>query len=117
MSEEDDIQDFDDLEDGDLPPDTAESLAWAMMEFNGNFSKYIKEMNPELWKKAVDYAVTFTKIDGITFEYVKTETEEDVIANIEIPINDDEDDDEDDDEEYDYEGSDDEWKDLEDDAE
>jgi hypothetical protein len=108
MSEEDDIRDFDDLEDGDLPPDTAEALTIAMMEFNGNFSKYIKEMNPELWKKAVDYAVTFTKIDGITFEYIKTETQEDVIANIEIPINEDED--------YNYEGSDDEWEDLEDDA-
>lgn len=111
MSEEDDIQDFDDLEDSDLPPDTAESLAWAMMEFNGNFSKYIKEMNPELWKKAVDYAVTFTKIDGITFEYVKTDTTEDVIANIEVPIQEDEDE-----EEYDYEGNDNEWTDLEDDA-
>jgi len=103
---QDDIEDFGDED--DLPPDIANSLAEAMMEFNGKFSEYIKEMNPELWKKAVDYAVTFTQVDGITFEYVKTETSEDVVANIEMVETDEDYDDE--------EGSDDEWTDLEDDA-
>lgn len=99
----DDIGDED-----DLPPEAQAQLAWAMMEFNGKFSEYIKEMNPELWKKAVDYAVTFTQVNGITFEYVKTDTTEDVIANVDI--------DELDDIEYEDEDAD-KWTDLEDDAE
>jgi hypothetical protein len=67
-----------------LPSNAASSLAWAMMEFNGKFSEYIKEMNPDLWKKAVDYAVTFTKVHGITFEYVKTKDSEDVVATVDV---------------------------------
>jgi hypothetical protein len=27
-------------------------------------------MNPELWKRAVDYAKTFTEIEGVEFTYV-----------------------------------------------
>jgi len=107
---DDDIRDFGDSED-DLPPEAQAQLTWAMMEFNGKFSEYIKEMNPELWKKAVDYAVTFTKVNGITFEYVKTDTTEDVIANVDI--------DELDDIDIEYEDEDDDadkWTDLEDDA-
>jgi hypothetical protein len=95
----------DDLE--NLPPNVESSLAWAMMEFNCKFSEYIKEMNPDLWKKAVDYAVTFTKVHGITFEYVKTQTSEDVVATVDVdatePPNQDE-------------VHDDEWFDAEDDA-
>jgi hypothetical protein len=110
MTDNNDDDIYEDIEDADLPPETQGALAWAMLQFNCKFSEYIKEMNPELWKKAVDYAVTFTSVDGITFEYVKTAEGEDVIANVEI-IEVDEDE-----EDYDDEGSDDEWKDLEDDA-
>jgi hypothetical protein len=94
-------------DESELPPETQGALALAMIEFNGNFSKYIKEMNPELWKKAVDYAVTFTLVDGITFEYVKTITGGDVVANIEYFEQD-----ENDEDDYDK-GNDDEWKNFE----
>jgi len=108
MTDNNDDDTYEGIEDEDeLPPETQGALAWAMLQFNCKFSEYIKEMNPELWKKAVDYAVTFTKVDGITFEYVNTEEGEDVIANIEA---------DEDEENYD-ERSDNEWKDLEADTE
>lgn len=111
MTDNNDDDIYENIEnDADLPPETQGALAWAMLQFNCKFSEYIKEMNPELWKKAVDYAVTFTSVDGITFEYVKTDVGEDVIANIDI-----EEDEDENEEDYD-EGTDNEWKDLEDDA-
>ena len=39
----------------------------ALLEFSFKFSEYIREMDPELWKRAVDYAVTFTKVEGVEF--------------------------------------------------
>lgn len=82
MSEENHEENSEDI--SKIPPNAARDLAWAMMEFNCKFSEYIKEMNPDLWKKAVDYAVTFTKVNGITFEYIKTDTSEDVVATVDI---------------------------------
>lgn len=68
----------------EIPPEKLTSLAYAMMEFNGKFSEYIKEVDASLWKKAVDYAVTFTEVDGIVFEYViEPNGEDSVVANIE----------------------------------
>jgi len=111
MTEENDNDDI--FQDGnDLPPETQGALAWAMLQFNCKFSEYIKEMNPELWKKAVDYAVTFTDVNGITFEYMKTAEGEDVIANVEyLEVDEDEED-----EEYEEneESDNDEWKDNKD---
>lgn len=111
MTEENDNDDI--FQDGnDLPPETQSALAWAMLQFNCKFSEYVKEMNPELWKKAVDYAVTFTEVNGITFEYMKTAEGEDVIANVEFfEVDEDEED-----EENEESDNDDEWKDNKDDA-
>jgi hypothetical protein len=39
----------------------------AFLNFHDSFSSYIKEMDAELWKRAVDYAVTYT--EGVRFEY------------------------------------------------
>jgi hypothetical protein len=38
-----------------------------LMELGYNFSQYVKEMNLELWTRAVDFAATMTKVDGIEF--------------------------------------------------
>jgi len=111
MSDEHDPQypedEFGEDDEIEVPQKQVNQLALAMMEFNGKFSEYIREMDPVLWKKAIDYAVTFTQIDGITFQYVKTDQEETVVANIEWS-------EEVIDEESDYD--DDEESDLEDDA-
>ena len=39
----------------------------ALLEFSFKFSEYVREIDPELWKRAVDYAVTFTQVDGVEF--------------------------------------------------
>jgi hypothetical protein len=39
----------------------------ALLEFSFKFSEYIREMDPELWKRGIDYAVTFTEVEGVEF--------------------------------------------------
>jgi len=46
----------------------ADILRKAILAFQDNFKTYIKEMDNDLYEKSVDYALTFTKIDGVTFE-------------------------------------------------
>lgn len=41
----------------------------AIIEFGFNFSKYVKELDPVLWKRAVDYAKDVTKVEGVSFQY------------------------------------------------
>lgn len=55
-----------------------------MMVLNKHFAQYIKESDPELFKRAIDYAKTFTEQDvhGIQLNYLKddedqNETEQD----------------------------------------
>lgn len=42
----------------------------AFLQFNSYFSQYIKEMNPELWKKAVDYAKDSVDIPGVELKFL-----------------------------------------------
>lgn len=46
----------------------ADILRKAILAFQNNFEIYIKEMDGELWRRGLDYALTFTKIDGVKFE-------------------------------------------------
>lgn len=46
----------------------ADILRKAILAFQNNFETYIKEMDGELWRRGLDYALTFTKIDGMKFE-------------------------------------------------
>lgn len=61
--DEDDIEDFPDSE------ETEEDVLvrMALIQFSFKFSEYVKEMDIELWKRAVDYAATFTKVEGVEF--------------------------------------------------
>jgi hypothetical protein len=40
-------------------------LAKAMIIFGLKFAEYTKEMDIDLWNRAIDYAKTFTKVDGV----------------------------------------------------
>jgi hypothetical protein len=44
----------------------------AFLSFTSLFSKYVKENDKELFKRAVDYAKTYTEEDvsGVVFHYV-----------------------------------------------
>jgi len=72
----DDDDDEEDEEDPEDFPDDEEDeedilVRKALIEFSFKFSEYVKEVDHELWKRAVDYALTFTKVDGV--EFVKDE--------------------------------------------
>ena len=41
----------------------------AYLQITRYFSQYVKEMDPALWKNAVDYAKTFTDVKGVTLFY------------------------------------------------
>ena len=49
----------------------------AYLTFVQRFGEYIKEMDPELWEKAREYAADFTKIPGVTVELVDNDEDED----------------------------------------
>ena len=40
----------------------------AMVEFGYQFSDYVKNVDEELWKRAVEYAKDYTKKHGIVFK-------------------------------------------------
>lgn len=42
----------------------------AYLTFVQRFGEYIKEMDPDLWHRAREYAADFTKISGVTIELV-----------------------------------------------
>lgn len=47
----------------------------SVMVFNSHFAHYIQQNNPELFKRGVDYAKTFTEEDvpGIIMDYIEEE--------------------------------------------
>ena len=49
----------------------AQKMFEAYTTFSNHFSNYIKQNDPDLWKRAVDYAMTFTQEDvtGIKMYY------------------------------------------------
>lgn len=55
-----------------------EKMMEAFMSFTSLFSKYVKENDIDLFKRAVDYAKTYTEEDvsGIVFNYVDKEPNE-----------------------------------------
>lgn len=54
-------------------------LIETMMVLHKHFAQYIKEFDPELFARAVDYAKTFTEHDvkGVSLKYVKDENKND----------------------------------------
>jgi hypothetical protein len=42
----------------------------AVAEFGLKFAEYVNEMDPELWRRALDYAKHYTKVEGIEFRDV-----------------------------------------------
>lgn len=53
----------------------------ACLQFNTLFCEYVKQMDPALWKRAVDYAKDFTNSGIIKFKYVEERSIENLLAN------------------------------------
>lgn len=61
------MEESDDLDD-ELREEAAK-LSLALLQFTHHFQEYVREMDPHLWKRAVDYAKTFTEVEGVEFTY------------------------------------------------
>jgi len=53
---------------------TEEQQAWilsteAVAEFGIKFAEYIKAIDPEMWKRARDYALDYVEVDGVEFNF------------------------------------------------
>ena len=48
----------------------------AYLTFVQRFGEYVKEMDPDLWSRAREYAADFTKINGVRIELVDEDDEE-----------------------------------------
>ena len=48
----------------------------AVFEFSTHYADYVKEMDEDLHKRAVDYAKTFTDVEGVEFTYIDQDEEE-----------------------------------------
>lgn len=55
----------------------AELLTKAIIEFGFKFAEYVKEMDEDLWKRAIDYAKDWTEVDGVSFYYAEDGDDED----------------------------------------
>jgi len=54
----------------------ARAFLEAVFEFSTHYAHYVKEMDETLHKRAVDYAKTFTDVDGVEFNYTEEDEDE-----------------------------------------
>ena len=50
--------------------DEARAFLEAVFEFSTHYAEYVKEMDESLHKRAVDYAKTFTDVEGVEFKNI-----------------------------------------------
>jgi hypothetical protein len=60
----------------DISDEDMEKASQAYLTFVYRFGEYVKEMDPQLWNKAREYAADFTKIPGVKVELVDNDEEE-----------------------------------------
>jgi len=61
----------------DLSEEDILKASEAYLIFVKRFGEYVKEMDPNLWYRAREYAADFTKIPGVTIELVDEDEDED----------------------------------------
>lgn len=78
--EEDEYLDDDDINDMNDEDQLylMKKLFDSVMVFNSHFAHYVHQNNPDLFKRAVDYAKTFTEEDvpGIIMHYIEEEVDD-----------------------------------------
>lgn len=53
----------------------------AIIQFNGYFSEYVKQMDEDLWNRAVDYAKSFAQSGVVSFNYTSEKSPEIILNN------------------------------------
>jgi len=56
--------------------DAARAFLEAVFEFSTHYAHYVKEMDETLHRRAVDYAKTFTDVEGVEFNYIDEDEED-----------------------------------------
>jgi hypothetical protein len=64
-------------EDEEMSEEDIIKASEAYLTFVQRFGEYVKEMDPELWSRAREYAADFTKIPGVKVELVDEDEEDD----------------------------------------
>ena len=59
----------------------SDNLVNAIMTFNGLFSDYVKQMDPDIWQRAVDYAKDYARSGNVSFNYAKDKIPEHILAS------------------------------------
>lgn len=54
----------------------ARAFLEAVFEFSTHYAEYVKEMDETLHRRAVDYAKTFTDVEGVEFNYIDEDEED-----------------------------------------
>ena len=54
----------------------ARAFLEAVFEFSTHYAHYVKEMNEDLHKRAVDYAKTFTDVEGVEVRDIDEDEDE-----------------------------------------
>ena len=54
-----------------------EVLIEILIEFNRNFSGYVKEVDEDLFKRAKDYARSFTELEGYDITFIDIDEDDD----------------------------------------
>ena len=54
----------------------ARAFLEAVFEFSTHYAHYVKEMDENLHRRAVDYAKTFTDVEGVEFTYIDQDEDE-----------------------------------------
>jgi len=51
----------------------------AVLNFGKKFSEYVKELDKDLWERAIAYAKDFVEVDGyeVMFDYIENEDDDD----------------------------------------
>ena len=55
----------------DYTEEDAAKLVQAYLTFTSQFSEYIREVDENLWNKAIDFAKDYTNIDGVILKDVR----------------------------------------------
>ena len=58
------------MKDDDLSEEDIMKASEAYLTFVQRFGEYVKEMDPDLWARAREYAADFTQIPGVRVELV-----------------------------------------------
>ena len=58
------------MEDEDMSEEDVLKASEAYLTFVQRFGEYVKEMDPDLWARAREYAADFTQVPGVRVELV-----------------------------------------------